>query len=304
MQMIRNRDGIWELGSEEDASNVFYVEALTRYLNIFDPVFSAAIACNEFHFLSTLFAIRGLQDAGWDPYETTLRALKTVGNLHRTIGSGEAQRHLELWLYGHIVEASEPYELVANLLGVAAGEPYMPERFPDRIGRNGRRQALSPGDKAAEIERLANQANLPDAVIPLREMRDRELRNSIFHSDYSLWGSQVRIRNPFRIYTHEEISTLSNRALAYLEAVSNLHKMYLHSYSQPKIIATPPDMGISPTVVLVSEGYGAVGLQAALSKEEIANGHILWRLGRFTPEESKSLESDPTNWMLPARTSD
>lgn len=298
MAVSKNPDGMWVADDNNSHSIPHFMEPFVRYLNIYDPIFAAARSKSEFYFLSTLFAIRGLEDAGWNPYETTLRALKTMVKLHSET-KGEAQRHIELWLYGHITEASEPYELIGNLLGVAVGEPYLTERFPAQIGKNGKSHPMSHGEKANEIERLAKLANFPDAAVPLREMRDRELRNAIFHSDYTLYGPEVRIRSPFKIYTREQISIIANRSLAYLEAISSLQKVHLTAYQQPKVIETPSEFSQSPTVVLVAKGKGAVGLQAALSKEDVASGHILWRMALLTPNQRAALESNPYEWLLP-----
>lgn len=42
----------------------------------------------------------------------------------------ETTRHLQLWTYGHIIEASEPYAIVADMLDIANGGFFKPYRFP------------------------------------------------------------------------------------------------------------------------------------------------------------------------------
>lgn len=75
-----------------DDSVKFCDEALIRYLNALDPLFERAREANELEFLMNLFHGRGLEDPGWHPYVTTLRALRTVAGAHRAIGPGEAQQ--------------------------------------------------------------------------------------------------------------------------------------------------------------------------------------------------------------------
>jgi hypothetical protein len=296
MQMTRTNKGAWErLDDRVEGENHFYNDALVRYFNYLDPVFAHAREKNHFEFLMTLFRPRGLEDAGWDPFQSTREAMVSVIESHRNI-KGSAQRHLELWLYGHILEASEPYEILANLFAVLDGDTFNTNRFPPHA--NGRDK--SPGEKIDHLKYLAAKAKLPEACIPLTEIWNKNLRNSIFHADYALYGSEVRTKKPLKIYSHEDIATLSNRAVAYFEVLGNLYDMHIASYKEPSIIHAPEYFSAFPkAVVLVSEGHGAVGLQAAASTEDIKAGVIVWRLGIFTPAERESLDRDPTRWLLP-----
>ncbi len=118
MIVTKEPEGRWVVTVEPDDSQAFgsccYREALERYLNRFDLAFSAALQRSEFEFICCLLRVRGLQGPGWDPYKTTLRAISALVELHEKHNDGEAARHLGLWVYGHTVEASEPYELLAN----------------------------------------------------------------------------------------------------------------------------------------------------------------------------------------------
>src|SRR4051794_15816364 len=115
MDLVRD-DGVWafQKGSCEDRSGKpDYIDSLLRYLNIFDPLFERAQEANELEFICSLLAIRGLESAGWDAYQSTLEAVAAMVELHNKTESFVASRHLELWIYGHVVEASQPYALVA-----------------------------------------------------------------------------------------------------------------------------------------------------------------------------------------------
>jgi hypothetical protein len=86
------------------------------------------------------------------------------------------------------------------------------------------------------------------------------LRNSIFHSDYSLHGGEVRFRNGDgrpSVYGHDQILTLVNRALAYFDALRVLRIFFLASYTEPKEIPVHPKNAGSPNeraIVMFREG--------------------------------------------------
>lgn len=100
MPITRTEEGIWTLNispDEEQAaskSHPSYTDAFVRYLNALDPAFSRALEASEFDFLLALLRIRGMQDAGWDPYETTLEAIEVIRELHERTDGFIARRHL------------------------------------------------------------------------------------------------------------------------------------------------------------------------------------------------------------------
>lgn len=284
-----------------ESSHPSYFEALPRYLTALDPAFERAREVSEFNFLLSIFAVRGMQDAGWDPYETTVRAIGAIRDVHRQI-DGEANRHLALWLYGHIVEASEPYEFLSNLIDIAGGGAYKSDRFPPRT--NG--VPLSPQTKIARLEAQAKAAGMSDVILPMSEVWSRDFRNAMFHADYSLHGSEVRTIRPTRAYSHDAVMTLVNRALAYHEAMTLLRKTHVESYTEPKRIPADPEFTRTTgeqAVVIVRQQYGATGLKDGYTAEQLKRGYIPYQLGRFSREEMDLLDSDPMLALLPPRKS-
>src|SRR5215471_315191 len=79
-RLEREKTGVWTLIREEDdeGRNADHDEALPRYLTALDPVFTRAREQSEFELILTLLRVRGLQDAGWHAYQTTLRAIPAV----------------------------------------------------------------------------------------------------------------------------------------------------------------------------------------------------------------------------------
>ena len=241
-----------------------------------------------------------MQDPGWDPYESSMVAIKSVLSVLRGKLNSVADRHLALWLYGHIVEASEPYEFLGNLIDVSVGGKFKILRFPAKNGRI----PLSPGKKIELLSKQASEAGISDVVVPMREAWNPDFRNAIFHADYCLYGSEVRTIRPLKRYDQEEVLTIVNRALAYHEALSGLRRGHVANYSEPERIACDPSFSDDPdetAVVIVRRGFGAVGIKDGWTKEQLGDGKIPFRLGRFTVEESKMLESDPTLAVLPER---
>jgi hypothetical protein len=301
MQVVRDEDGKWTLKAEDhDDLHPAYVEALPRYLTRFDPAFTRARDRCEFEFLLSLFRVKGVQDPGWDPYRTTLRAIPALLRVHREIKDFEVARHLQLWIYGHILEASEPYELLMNLIDVANGGRFMIERFPPR--RGGR--LMSPGEKIDKIKKASSVAGIPEVATPLNEIWNRDFRNAIFHADYTLHGGEVRTLRPTNVYAHDQVMTLVSRAIAYHEALAGLYHAHIKSYFEPIKIKVSPGFSEDPeehAIVIVREGYGAVGLKDAWTPEQLEAGKIPFFVGRFLREELNLLGTDRGISKLPRR---
>ena len=140
MALIRLQDGTWKLRIKANewpqfrAESRAYLEALPRYLTALEPAFETAKNRNEFEFVHTWIRVRSTQDAGWDPYETSLDAIGRLHELQAEMGDFVARRHLQLWMYCHTVEASEPYEILANLLNVSCGRRVSWDCFTQKPG--------------------------------------------------------------------------------------------------------------------------------------------------------------------------
>jgi hypothetical protein len=154
---MRDEAGVWTLELNEadqaaiERSHPSYLDALPRYLTALDAAFQRAREKSEFNFLLSIFAIRGMQDAGWDPYETTVKAIDAIRRIHSSEIDVEANEHLRLWLYGHIMEASEPYD--ALLLQVAEhGEEVARLRIAARAEHAHEALGRRPGGAAERLE--------------------------------------------------------------------------------------------------------------------------------------------------------
>jgi hypothetical protein len=322
----RSEDGVWTMTLDESDArdrNAIYDATIPQYLTAFDPAFARALEADETEFIKALLRIVGVQDAGWDPYDTTVRAIPAMMKLHALIPPGdewsETSRHLALWTYLHALEASEPYAMLADLLDIAGGGWALGLRFPD-LPYGSRRadgtRATRPqrrDEKMTELRRLAAVANLEGAMTPVDEVWDRELRNAVFHADYSIHGGETRIPALGRRYSHDEIQTLVNRGLAYHESLALLRRLYRGSYTEP---ATIPirwrrhveggaddafDVEDDTARIIVRDGVGVIGLKHAHTTAELAQGAIPWHFAHLYPDEAAALRADPTVDHFPAR---
>jgi hypothetical protein len=297
-QIGRDDKGIWQIvdaTAEEAASE--HARALPRYLTVLDPVFTRAKGASEFDFLHSLIPVFSLQDAGWDPYETTIGAVTSTLDLIDNADDFTKARHLQLWLWGHILEASAPYELLARLLAVCGGQRPQATHFPD----SDRGVPPSPGRKIAALEATAAVLGIKDSIIPLREMWDRDLRNAVFHADYTLHGGALRIPRLSKEYTRDEIDRLVVRALCTHRALETLRSLRIGDYAAPTTISAGEFAPGEEAVVIIRQGHGAVGLKDAYSRDELARGAVPFRLGIFNDAERSLLEANPELAILPER---
>jgi hypothetical protein len=168
--------------------------------------------------------------------------------------------------------------------------PKRPQRFLD--------------EKLPKLERLAEAVSEPGVLDPIREAWDRDLRNAVFHADYTIHGSETRIPSEGKTYTHDEIQTLINRALAYHQALSVIHRAHVRSYTAPVALPVHPDIARKANeevVVMVRESHGAIGIRYVCTPEEVAAGAISAHIARLYPDEAEAVHADPTLVLLPAR---
>lgn len=292
MKLIpRDKNGKFLEGSFPKSFNPVYAKSLIRYLNYLDPLFQKAQEKDEFQFILTLLRYRGVQAAGWDPYENSVNTIDAIMDLEKKV-SGEVKGNIFLWVYGHIVEASEPYETIANLLNIVLGDSYKGWNFPKIKTRWGYRNQY-PFEKIAYLEALAKKAKMPDVIEPINEVLDTDLRNAIFHSDYSFYDGEIRLNDPPKIYTKQETLAITNKALAYHEVMKNSIEGYQRSYTKSKAIGVSKSFSRDPdehAVLIIREGHGVTGMRANWNEKEIKKGKTPWFIGKYLGYEKKLLD--------------
>ncbi len=292
MKIERNDNGKWTVKAIKK-SHPSYRQSIEKYINIIELYYSQAKHKCEFEFILTLLRFKGASGPGWDPFETLQDAHKAFYKISRKFRSDRfINKQYSLLLYGLIIEASEPYEILANLINIIDGDRYLAKtHFPDYTDSHGRIRSQSPADKIAQLKKKAKNIKLKLDIFD--EFFDNKLRNSIFHSDYTISGNEVRLLNPIKIYLRDEWHTLINRSLAYLEALTIVHYFYISEYKIPQLVKPHPDFSSDPKdicITIIRKGYGLVGLKDNFTEKEIKNGHIPHRIGRFMPYEQELIE--------------
>jgi hypothetical protein len=191
-----------------------------------------------------------------------------------------------------------PYELLGNLAQISVGHPAVMDPFRDL------RTRPSPGEKIAAIADWADAAGNQAVAYLLPQIWDRELRNAIFHSDYSIHGAEVRLPALGQARSLEELAVVSGKAAAYHDGVLGVRRYHLESYAEPKRVRAGSISLANPDEelwIIVRDGDGAVGLKDALTAAERTAGGISFRYAKLYPDEKRMLDADPDLALLPAR---
>ncbi|MDD5327220.1 MAG: hypothetical protein PHY02_05330 [Phycisphaerae bacterium] len=300
--IIKNKEGKWEYTKLPKGIVPIYKDLFIDYLNAFDPLFERAKDTCEFEFILTLLRVGGCSGPGWDPFESSQQIFKSVSYLEKKIKDFYLSRHLNLLLYAHIVEASAPYEILANLICICEGERFCIDNFPDHQGKNNYLRPQTPSEKIRTLDLMASRINMGNSIYPLKDVFDRDLRNAVFHSDYSLYEGEVRIKKPLKSYSNHEITKIMNKGLAYFNALLTLFLGNIRSYDKPKIVPVHKDFGGHPeekAITIIRKNYGLAGIKDNWTLEQLGKGYIPFRIGNFYSYETKLLDKDPLLATLP-----
>lgn len=174
-------------GTYDSLTDMFYLAELINRLLIRSNhlEFQKAYKTCEFSFLLTLFGFKGLDEPGWNTYNTSVKIINSIAKHWKSITDNIVKINLSLWIYGHIMEASEPYDIIYNLLDIIDNKPYMIQRFPNK--KSGAPQ--TPGDKIKVINDKADSLNCYDLQKIYNEIWDRhDIIYIAIIRDYNLNG--------------------------------------------------------------------------------------------------------------------
>jgi hypothetical protein len=143
---------------------------------------------------------------------------------------------------------------------------------------------------------MSESVGLRDAITPLDEVWDRDLRNAVFHADYSLHKGELRLPAVGRVLSHEEVETVVNRALAYHAALKELHRLETQRFTETRVISVHPRFAPDKEArILVRDDWGVIGVCDA----ELPPGSPHFIFGRFTDEERQLLSAEPGRGVFP-----
>ena len=301
MKLIIDDNNKWNYQKQPKGIAPALRDNLIRYLNSLSVVFEVAKSTSEFEFIFTILRVRGLSGPGWDSFDTTEEIFELISKTIDKTKNYKTHRYLSLWLYGHIIEASELYEILASLLKICDGGRFGTNNFPDKK-RGKHFIPVSPAEKIDKIQELAKEVNLEEHIFSLNEIFDRELRNAIFHSDYSLFNGELHLNKQNRILKNENFVEIINKSFAYYMAFSNLIRFHISSYKAPKIVKVHPDFSSDPNetaITIIREGTGLVGIKDHFKSPGITDEYVSYKLGRFLKGELELINQNPEITTLP-----
>jgi hypothetical protein len=278
-KLIRDENGTWRWESPPpDTTNTEYAKVMPIYFTAYDRLFIAAKKRSEFEFLYAI--VEFVENSNQDPFETTKRTFREMLKLHDQ-AEGFAANVLSLWLYGHMVEASYPYQVVGDLASIAAGQQHQLHVFPP----NDKGEEMGPGPKITQIEEILKPLRMKACVKPMREAWHSNLRNALFHSNYALIGSDIFLPEKGIMMPFEDAMKRVNRAIASFNAFEGVLNAHRSFYPESIKIEVPIGRARYPNeraTVVVREGYGPVALYGIIDDAGI---HPPALIARLYPEE-------------------
>jgi hypothetical protein len=194
-------------------------------------------------FVCALVRAAGLEDTGWDSYQeslTFLEDLKRLWSLElpKDVFPEPDHTRVRLYLvsYCHVTEMDFPYELMANLLRLRLGKKYAINPFEHLYPHPKKksttpsflqdRRPPSPETKIKEIERLSQEAGMPEVGRTLRGVYDRVIRNAVYHSDYVLHGGSMRLLSAYRKSKRDNVMTKVIKFDELMESLNDAFAFY------------------------------------------------------------------------------
>ena len=208
-----------------------------------DTVFRKALEIAPFDVLCTVLRVSGMQDAGWDPFEESTQASDDLNWLltkaHER--SPKAAWRVALLYYCQLVEMSAAHDILANLLRILNGEPFIIQPFHDKVRRKKNslwdRTPPSATTKFKRIREYAEKANENNLVDLVNGFFDDEVRNAFSHSDYIITEDQFRVTESGfgKVLELTKLSETINLAFDFFGALIVCHRRWQRCFaSMPK----------------------------------------------------------------------
>lgn len=188
-----------ESTQETGAINTNRTSKRDEIIAYLDTIFHKAMKKAPFDVLCTVLRVSGMHDAGWDPFEESTQASDDLNWLlvkaHER--SPKAAWRVALLYYCQLVEMSAAHDILANLLRILNGEPFIIQPFYDKVRRKKKslwdRTPPSATTKFKRICEYAKKANEDELVKLINGFFDDEVRNAFSHSDYIITEDKFRV---------------------------------------------------------------------------------------------------------------
>jgi|LGVF01.1.fsa_nt_gb hypothetical protein len=244
---------------------------------ILSPIFTKAKEIDEFEYCSTLLRLRGIESSGWDPLSESDQLTHQLVSFIQAPIENSLKLRLTLFLYCHLTEMNDLYNIIGNLLRVIQGHRYVMSPFIGEIHES-KKEAKYPIAKIKRIKEWAEDVHLEKVGELLELFLVKEVRNAFFHSDYILTNDSFNIKHgkPVKIdnilqhnvplpWLVPRLQLAINIALG----VINLTLDHIRSYKKDKIVKGrfAPDGSYLDIQLTVKEGYGLVGFKTPPDKK-------------------------------------
>lgn len=241
-----------------------YSQFVEEYMEAFEPLFKKAFDVSEFNVIMTILAMRGMSDGGWDPFENTQDVFEEICKQQRKF-RGSLGFNINLWTYLHLIESSEHYEIIANLVNTVKGKDYIIANHKNKKFAN-----LKVEQKIDRLKSIARGTDFENVYQPFESAFDARFRNAIAHGDYAIKStgrSGVTIADDAgypTIYELQRTNDLINRAVALHVVIRSLIKHYRSYYKSSTVIKSSASFGHGApidVILIVRKRYGVIGFR-------------------------------------------
>ena len=243
-----------------------------RYVGALEPLFDPDQHMRVdrlFEFVCCLIRAGGIEDQGWDPILESTALIEDLSRLSTEPLDPEKYPHpdktrarLALLSYCHVMEADFFYHVLANLSRLRDGAKYDMDPFRD-LRKRGKQSGIPPalGAKIQRVNELAAKVGIDTASI-FSEIHSRDIRNSVFHADYTLTETGFRmLHGLYRVKTgnltpavpFDELDSIVHRSFAFYSAIMELHRRTRHRLSGLKHKILPYDEHYKGLLELIFE---------------------------------------------------
>jgi hypothetical protein len=186
-----------------------------------------------------------------------------------------------LLIYSHILETDAVYEVIENMLNVTEGRRCSVSPLAHLYEKRRKKffQPSRPPSAKKVVNYLVEHARRngePDLVSLLEEMFNEEIRNGFFHSDYTIYKDEFRIRHggfPKAIKI-SDLEKVINKALSFFQSFLHVWTQHRLSYKQSKVVKgrMGPDDSFIDIELLVHPTGGVYGFRTPPEGERQAEG--------------------------------
>ncbi len=242
---------------------------------ILNKLFLQAKEKDEFEYICALLRIRGMESAGWDPFEETQTLFHDMVQLAQAPLKGDAQLRLLLFIYCHLTEVDAMYNVLENMLRTIDGERCSISPFRELYGKTKTFFDSRPPSAKQVVNALrehAEKTGQKDLSELLSWMFNDQIRNAFFHSDYIIYKDEFRSREAnfktdnviTKSMKIKDLIDIINRGLKFFQDFITVYFEHRLSYKEPKIVhgRILANGGSEPLELIIGQNGGVCGFKS------------------------------------------